>query len=422
MRDSWKKIQFESLGYTFGGLTNKTKDDFGKGKPYIPYLNIFENSRIDSDFLEYVQVRSNERQNKVQNGDLFFTTSSETPHEVGMTSVLLKDLGEAYLNSFCFGFRLHNFEDLNPEFASYLFRGKDVRKSISDLAQGSTRYNLSKSILFDKLYLNLPPIPQQQKIAKILSTCDSVIEQTEKAIAKYQAIKQGMLQDLFTRGIDIKTGKLRPKLEDAPELYKESELGMIPIDWECSQLDNFVSINMGQSPSSSAYNDQMIGLPLIQGNADIENGVTKPKLFTSQITKRAEIGDIIMTVRAPVGDIATANVNCCIGRGVCSLNSNINEFLLNLLIFKRSKWKRIEQGTTFTAISRSDIESFLLAIPEKEAERLLIQERLESINSKLHTEQATLNKYYQIKSGLMQDLLSGKVEVLVSEEEKITSK
>ncbi|MCV5632786.1 restriction endonuclease subunit S, partial [Escherichia coli] len=87
------------------GLTGKTKEDFGAGKPYIPYINIFKNSRIDIQNLEYVQVNDDERQSVVKYGDIFFTTSSETPEEVGMSSVLLEEVSEVFLNSFCFGFR-----------------------------------------------------------------------------------------------------------------------------------------------------------------------------------------------------------------------------------------------------------------------------------------------------------------------------
>ena len=116
------------LGFTYAGLSGKTQKDFGRGKPFIPFMNIMSNGKIDPKFMGLVEVTQNERQNAVQKGDLFFTTSSETPEEVGMTSVLLEEIGECYLNSFCFGFRLYNFEDLQPEFAPYLFRGNEVRK------------------------------------------------------------------------------------------------------------------------------------------------------------------------------------------------------------------------------------------------------------------------------------------------------
>lgn len=247
----WKEKVLGKMGYTYGGLTNKTIVDFGFGKPFIPYMNIFSNGKINPKFLALVNIHQGEKQNTVKYGDLFFTTSSETVKEVGMTSVLLDDLGEAYLNSFCFGFRLNNFDDLLPEFASYLFRGAELRKKISLFGQGSTRYNLPKTELLAKLTIDLPSISEQCKIAKILSSADSVIENTQVAIAKYKAIKQGMLNDLFTRGIDIKTGKLRPSYADVPELYKPSALGWIPKEWEVKKMEILAILQGGFAFSSS---------------------------------------------------------------------------------------------------------------------------------------------------------------------------
>ena len=96
---------------------------------------------------------------------------------------------------------------------------------------GSAQPHINKEIV-DNLEFNYPIVPEQNVIAKILSTADAVIEKTQAAIAKYKAIKQGLLQDLFTRGIDLNTNKLRPSYKDAPELYKESKLGMIPREWD----------------------------------------------------------------------------------------------------------------------------------------------------------------------------------------------
>lgn len=183
-----------------------------------------------------------------------------------MTSVLLDDIGEAYLNSFCFGFRLNNFDDLLPEFAPFLFRGIELRKKISLFGQGSTRYNLPKTELLVKLKIDLPTIPEQRKIAKILSTTDTVIDKTQAAIAKYKAIKQGMLHDLFTRGIDTKTGKLRNKLEDAPELYRISKSGQsVPINWnEIEKVGDHILITPGFPFNSNCFNTNSKGLPLIR--------------------------------------------------------------------------------------------------------------------------------------------------------------
>jgi type I restriction enzyme S subunit len=406
----WKQMVLGDMGYTYGGLTNKTIVDFGFGKPFIPYMNIFSNGKINPKFLVLVNIHPGERQNTVKYGDLFFTTSSETVEEVGMTSVLLDDIGEAYLNSFCFGFRLNNFDDLLPEFAPFLFRGLELRKKISLFGQGSTRYNLPKTELLAKLKIDLPTIPEQRKIAKILSTTDSVIEKTHAAIAKYKAIKQGILHDLFTRGIDIKTGKLRPKQEEAPEFYKESELGWIPKEWDKEILGNVSDIIMGQSPDSIYYNTSNQGLPLIQGNADIKERKSIQRIWTSQVTKFIDAGDIIMTVRAPVGLIGIASQPSCAGRGICAFKtSNINSiYLFYLLIFHEDSWRSLEQGSTFTAVGSIEVYNFPLSIARSLTEQQLIADKLISIDKKINTEQKYLQKIQQMKSGIMADLLSGK--------------
>ncbi|WP_237151416.1 restriction endonuclease subunit S [Phytobacter diazotrophicus] len=203
----WEYTIFGNLGDTYTGLTGKTKEDFGAGKPYIPYINIFKNSRIDIQSLEYVQVNDDERQSVVKYGDIFFTTSSETPEEVGMSSVLLEGVSEVFLNSFCFGFRLNNFETLIPEYARYLFRSEHVRRQISTLGQGATRYNLSKRQLI-KLELKLPCVDEQQKIATVLSVADDEITTLEKKLACLKDEKKALMQQLLT-------GKRRVKVDEA---------------------------------------------------------------------------------------------------------------------------------------------------------------------------------------------------------------
>ena len=203
----WEYTIFGNLGDTYTGLTGKTKEDFGAGKPYIPYINIFKNSRIDIQNLEYVQVNDDERQSVVKYGDIFFTTSSETPEEVGMSSVLLEEVSEVFLNSFCFGFRLNNFETLIPKYARYLFRSEHVRRQISTLGQGVTRYNLSKRQLI-KLELKLPCVEEQQKIAAVLSAADAEISTLEKKLACLRDEKKALMQQLLT-------GKRRVKVDEA---------------------------------------------------------------------------------------------------------------------------------------------------------------------------------------------------------------
>ena len=141
----WEEKRLGELGETYNGLTNKTKVDFGEGKPYIQYKQIFDDSKIDILRFDFVKLNEGDIQNKAKYGDVFFTTSSETPDEVGISSVLLDNVDELYLNSFCFGFRAFSLKHLLPEFSRYLFRNENFRQIIFKLSQGSTRYNISKN-------------------------------------------------------------------------------------------------------------------------------------------------------------------------------------------------------------------------------------------------------------------------------------
>jgi len=191
----WEKKRLGKIGNTFNGLTGKTKEDFSSGKPYVQYKQIFDDSRIDVNRFGFVNIMDGEKQNKVEYGDIFFTTSSETPDEVGTSSVLLHHIDGLYLNSFCFGYRT-NHEILHPEFSRYLFRSELLRKEIVKLAQGSTRYNMSKNELM-KIKVKLPTIHEQMKIAGFLSAIDNKIDNTQTQIEKAELWKKGLLQKMF---------------------------------------------------------------------------------------------------------------------------------------------------------------------------------------------------------------------------------
>lgn len=143
-----------------------------------------------------MEVGVRENQNKALFGDVFFTISSETPNEIGTSSVLLDKVEELYLNSFCFGYRANSLEELSPHFSRYLFKNKSFRNNIVKLAQGSTRYNMSKSQLM-KLEILLPTLPEQAKIANLLTTIDEKINQQQNQIEKVSYYKKGLLQQMF---------------------------------------------------------------------------------------------------------------------------------------------------------------------------------------------------------------------------------
>ena len=201
--DSWVEKQLGRIGCTFSGLTGKTKEDFGTGNAkYITFLNVLNNPILKAELFEDVVVREGERQNSCHKGDLFFNTSSETPEEVGICAMLDTEQEYLYLNSFCFGYRLSD-ENVVPEYLAYYFRSNEGRKLMTVLAQGVTRYNMSKSA-FNNAKIKMPTSFMEQKaIAEVLKSMDKEIEAIEIKKAKYESLKQGMMQQLLTGKIRL---------------------------------------------------------------------------------------------------------------------------------------------------------------------------------------------------------------------------
>jgi len=186
--------------------------------------------------------------------------------------------------------------------------------------------------------------------------------------------------------------------------------------WEEKKLGDVANIIMGQSPDSKSYNVNAIGVYLIQGNADIEDRKTAPRIWTTSPTKECKVGDIIMTVRAPVGAVAKSEHNACIGRGVCVIRNNqhgVSNYIYQLLLDFENKWAKFEQGSTFTAVNTKDVKSLKLNFPTL-PEQQKIAAFLTSVDNKieqLSKKQELLKEY---KKGLMQQIFSrGITNILV---------
>lgn len=189
----WKTARLGDLGTTYGGLNGKTKKDFGHGAGrFVTYLNIFNNPIADLQGIEAVEL--DKTQNQVKYGDIFFTTSSETPEEVGMSSVWLGNDENVYLNSFCFGYRPLN--NLYPYFMAYLLRSTSIRKKFIFLAQGISRYNISKNRVMD-MYIPLPPIEEQKNIGDFLYSLDNFLSLQKEKLDKMRLLKAALLEKLF---------------------------------------------------------------------------------------------------------------------------------------------------------------------------------------------------------------------------------
>ena len=195
-------------------------------------------------------------------------------------------------------------------------------------AQGTKQQNLSYDIL-EKFKIVYPNTKEQEKLNKFISLLDERIATQNKIIEDLKKLKSAISHILFSSKCAI-------------------------------HLSDIANVVMGQSPSSNAYNDQGIGMPLVQGNLDISNGKTTPRLYTAEFNQTAEEANIILTVRAPVGEVAKATKKVCLGRGVCAIiphEENMSDFIYQYLTFYKFMWRRYEQGSTFTSINGSDVRN-----------------------------------------------------------------
>lgn len=192
---SVQSTSFAELGYSYSGLSGKSAEDFGKGKPFITYLNVYSNNIINEKEYQYVSIEEGEKQNKVKYGDVLFTLSSETPNEVGIGAVYLGE-DEVYLNSFCFGIHIENKKLTYSPYLSFYISSTPFRKFIYPFAQGSTRFNLCKAD-FEKAKIQLPTLENQKRIYSILNSLTLKAETEKNILKQYELQKQHLLRHMF---------------------------------------------------------------------------------------------------------------------------------------------------------------------------------------------------------------------------------
>lgn len=189
----WEEKKLGDMGTTFTGLSGKSKEDFGYGNArYLTYISVYKNEISSIEGTDKINIDNS--QNTLKYGDILFTTSSEIPEEVGLSSVWLGNEDNIYLNSFCFGYRLRDNVDLL--YMAYLLRSFYVRPQIILLAQGISRYNISKYKVMDVKVL-LPSLTEQQKIGQFFAKYDSLISLQKKEIENLKTIKKSLLQKMF---------------------------------------------------------------------------------------------------------------------------------------------------------------------------------------------------------------------------------
>ena len=288
--------------------------------------------------------------------------------------------------------------------------------------------------IIEKIKIKIPTNgSSQQKIARILTTCDSVIEQTQSAIAKYKAIKQGLLHDLFTRGLDS-NGHLRPSYHEAPELYKESELGMIPKEWEEGKFIDFADKKVSHSFTGGPFGSDLQtkhytknGVRIIQLQ-NIGDGFFKDdyKIYTSEEKANQLVNCNIYPGEIIISKMAEPLARACIipdsakrflmaSDGIrLSIDKNRFNSRFVMETINQRRFRNLAEikasGSTRTRIGLTELKDIVVVYPSK-LEIDAIGLRLDTIEEKIAIEETLLQKYQSIKRGLMGDLLGGRKEV-----------
>ena len=270
-----------------------------------------------------------------------------------------------------------------PPFMDYYMKTPQIVNRIHRKSYGVTDFRLR--LYWDSFAMigcAIPPLPEQKKIAEIPSAQDKLIALKEKLIEEKRRQKKYLMQQLLTQTCCNMT-----------------------------TLSKVSKITMGQSPDSSSYNDGGVGIPLLQGNADINKRLPNPRMYTSAPTKMCYKGDILLSVRAPVGTVARSNIEACIGRGICAINAGkLTDYIYQYLLFHEDKWGRISQGSTFESISGDDIAKVEIPLYNNYKE---IQTILFAADCELDLLKRDLDQEKQKKKALMQLLLSGVVRMNV---------
>ena len=383
-----------------------SKGSYGIGAPAVAYdANKYTYLRItdinDDGTLNHNGLMSvdDERAGDylLKENDIVF---ARTGNSTGRTYFYDGRDGELVYAGFLIKFSLDS-EKVNPRILKYYTHSQPYYDWVRSFDTGGTRGNINAKA-FGAMPITLPPRHQQDKIVEILKSLDDKIELNRRINANLEAQAQALFRSWF---VDFEP------FRDGP--FVDSELGKIPQGWKVGTLSEVADITMGQSPKGSSYNEEGDGIIFYQGRAEFGNRFPSIRLYTTEPTRIAEINSVLLSVRAPVGDINIAKNKCCIGRGLAAIKSKqgYNSFILYLLQSLKPLLEQYNgEGTVFGCINRKEIEGLPIIIPKEsvinEFER--IAENIDSEIKSLTTEQETLSA---LRDTLLPKLMAGEINL-----------
>lgn len=401
----WDKYKLGDLGFFFGGVTAIKKEDYGHGTPFLPYKNVYKNSKVNINELELMNVRplDLDRRSAVY-GDIFFTASSETPDEVAMSSVLLDEVENLTYNGFCKRFRLNDFETLLPEYARYLFRDISFRREVYNLATGDIRFNISQESLAS-IEIEIPDLPTQQEIAQILTSLDDKIELN---LLMNQTL-EAMAQAIFKEWCIVDNGDL-------------------PDGWSIKELSELADVSSSKRIFREEYT--LSGVPFYRGKevTQLSNGESiSTELFISnerytEIKEKfgvPQVGEILITSVGTIGSIWLVDTDSpfYFKDGNVTWIKNYKTQIKGGFIYQWLKSKDAQEqiksvtiGSTQQALTISALKGLKIVIPDEQTVSN-ISEQLEIINAKRIINTNQIHSLAKTCDTLLPKLMSGQLEI-----------
>ena len=424
---NWKKSRIRMVGDLYGGLTGKKGDDFNgednpSNKPFVPFTNIFNNTYISKDHFQYVNVEENENQNRVLKNDLFFLMSSESYDDLGKCSILLEDVEELYLNSFCKGFRIKD-SNVYPLFLNYQLLGSLHKEMISVEGNGFTRINLRQDRLLD-IPVFIPPFYEQQQIVSFLdiktSLIDSLIEKTHRKIELLKEKRTSLINEVVTKG-------LNPNVE-----MKDSGIewiGDIPSHWVILKLGYLGSFKSGNGFPENVQGKQQGDFPFFKvsdtnnhgnekfmtnsnnyvSNDDLQN--FKWNLFNTNTIVFPKIGMVLLNNKRRILNQPSFIDNNMMGFSTNDkINFKFSYYLLSLIDFK----DYCSDGT-IPSIGESQISPIKVGLPPLSEQQQIVEyldEQTQIIDNTISIEEKRIELLKEYRQSLISEVVTGKRKVV----------
>ena len=342
-----------------------------------------------SDKFKYYKSEDFPQDYILKSGDIVVTMTdlSKDSDTLGYSAKIPFTKNKKYLHNQRIGLVQFVSEDVCPDFIYWLLRTKEYQNYIVGSASGTSIMHTSPSRIENYSCL-FPPLDTQRRIASILSSLDDKIDLLHRENATLEQMAETMFRQWF--------------VEESKEEWEEGKLG-----------DEF-AFTMGQSPSGDSFNEEGIGIPMYQGNADFGFRFPTRRIYTTQPTRFAEVNDTLISVRAPVGAQNMAMEKCCIGRGVAAFRYKNNPSYYSYTYYKlKSLLEEIKQfndnGTVFGSISKSDFENLDIVIPDENT-IMSFQQQVKDIDDKIINNNKEIQTLIQTRDGLLGKLMNNEIK------------